>query len=75
MFTQLSRSATAMVAVSMSCISKFVYHPFKNMVKECKTTIFVKDIDILLMVYAQIIEEEKERESKGPRMGSLNFSQ
>lgn len=79
-FTQLARYASHVVVDSRSKMSKFVSGVSSNMVKECRTMIMIKKIDISrLMVYDQQIKEannkEKERESKRARICSFSFTQ
>ncbi|KAF3631183.1 hypothetical protein FXO38_26766 [Capsicum annuum] len=79
-FTHLARYAPHVVANSRSKMSKFVSGVSNSMVKECQTTMLIKEMDIsMLMVYAQQIEEaknkEKESENKRAKMGSFNFTQ
>lgn len=46
-------------------MSKFISGVSNNMVKECRTTMLIKEIDISrLMVHVQYIEEAKIREKE-----------
>ena len=64
-FTQLAKYAPAMVADSRARMSKFVSGVSEDVVKECRTAMLVKELDISrLMVHAQQIEEEKVKEKK-----------
>ncbi|KAF3654391.1 hypothetical protein FXO38_15181 [Capsicum annuum] len=79
-FTQLARYAPYVVADSRSRMSKFIYGVSEGVIKECRTMMLIKEIDISrLMVYAQQIEEaknkEREKENKRTRIGSFNFTQ
>lgn len=61
-------------------ISKFMSRVLNNMVKQCRTTMLVKEMDLSrLIVHAQQIEKEKlkkkKRNNKKARAGSFNFSQ
>lgn len=79
-FTQLTRYAPRMVTDSRPKMSKFVSGVSDSMVKEYKTTILIKEMNLArLMGQAQQIKEqktrEKKRESKKARIGSFNFTQ
>ena len=61
-------------------MSKLVSGVSSSVVKDCRTVILIKDMDIeRLIVHSQKIEEdknkEKERENKRARTGSFNFAQ
>lgn len=61
-------------------MSKFVSSVLESVVKECRTVMLIKDMDISrLMVYAQQIEKPKnnqrERENKKATTSSFNFTQ
>lgn len=78
-FIQWLKYALTMVVDSRSRISKFVSKVSEMMVKECRTTMLIKDIGISrLMIHVQQIEEEKlkdkARESKGERTCDGDFS-
>lgn len=60
-------------------MSKFILVISKDMVKECRATMLVKEMDISsLIIHAQHIEEEKikakERKNKKVRICSFNLS-
>lgn len=79
-FTQLARYAPHMVANSRSMMSKFVFGVFDSVVKEYRTAMLIKEIDLSsLMVHDQHIKEqrtkERERENKRSRTSSFNFYQ
>lgn len=68
-----------MVADSGAQMSKFVSGTSKDMVKEYRNTMLVKEMGTSrLMVHSQQIEEdkikEKERESKSSKISIFNFS-
>lgn len=70
--TQLYKYAPTMVVDPRKKMSKFVSGVSEMMVKECRTTMFVNDMDIYhVMVHAQKIEEEKlkekSKETKRPK--------
>lgn len=78
--TQLARYTLNMAADFRSRISKFISGVSKDLVKQCRTMISIKEIDLYrLVAHAQQIEvekiKEKERENKKAKTGSLNFSQ
>ncbi|PHU22077.1 hypothetical protein BC332_07184 [Capsicum chinense] len=78
-FTQLEKYASAMVTDYRAQMRKFMSGAYEDVVKDFRTSILVKEMDISrLMVHAQLIEEEKikvkERVSKRARIGSFNFS-
>lgn len=53
-FTQFFRCDLTIVAAFRAYISKFVCGVSEDVVKECRTTMFVKEMDISkLMVHAQ----------------------
>lgn len=63
-----------------SRMSKFMFGISGKVVKECKTAMLIKEIDISsLMVHAQQIKKhklkKKERENKRARITSYSFSQ
>lgn len=65
--TQLARYAPNMVVDNRSRMSKFVFGVVDSMVKECRTVMLIKEMDLSrLMVHAQQIKKknikEKERE-------------
>uniref|UniRef100_M1DTK1 TPR repeat n=1 Tax=Solanum tuberosum TaxID=4113 RepID=M1DTK1_SOLTU len=67
-----------MVADSREKMSKFVSGVSEMLVKECRTTILIKEIDIFrVMIHAQQIEEDKlkkkSREAKRARTGDDDF--
>lgn len=79
-FTQLDRYAPYVLANNRSRMRKFVSGVSDSMVKEYRTIIMIKEMDLAsLMAHAQQIEEEKinkiERENKRARIGSSNFTQ
>jgi len=79
-FTQLARYAPHLVVYSRSKISKFMSGVYNSVVKECRTAMLIKEINISrLMVHAQQIEKaknkEKDRKNKKSRIGSFNFTQ
>ncbi|PHT35896.1 Elongation factor 1-beta 1 [Capsicum baccatum] len=79
-FTQLSRYALHVIVDSRSKMSKFVSCVSDSVVKDYRTIMLIKDMDLVrLMVHAQQIEEqktkEKERENKRARIGSFSFAQ
>ncbi|WMV50867.1 hypothetical protein MTR67_044252 [Solanum verrucosum] len=68
-----------MVANSMERMSKLVLGVSEMVVKECRTTILIKEMDISrLMIHAQQIEEEKlkekSKEAKRENIGDGYFS-
>ena len=68
-FTRLAKYAPHVVAYSGVKISKFVSRVFSSVVKVCRTTMLIKEIDLSrLMIYAHQIKKvnnkEKERENK-----------
>ncbi|WMV18318.1 hypothetical protein MTR67_011703, partial [Solanum verrucosum] len=76
-FTQLSKYAPTMVVDSRARMSKFVSGVFSLVVKEGRTTMLIKDMDIsFFIMHVQQIEEEKYKErewqSKRACMGSSN---
>ncbi|WMV46664.1 hypothetical protein MTR67_040049 [Solanum verrucosum] len=78
-FTQLFKYAPTMIADQRARISKFVSGASDLVVKECLTTILVKEMDVShFMVHAQKIEEEKlkgkTRDSKRARKDNGDFS-
>ena len=80
-FTQLAKYDPTIVVESRTKISKFVSGAFDLVVKECLTTMLVKEMDVSrLMIHAQQIEEEKlkekTRDSKRARMedGESSYS-
>lgn len=78
--TQLARYAPHVVPDSRSRISKFMSRVSDSVVKQCKTMILIKEMNVSrLMVHAQLIEEKKlkkkEKENKRARNGSFNFNQ
>ena len=69
----------SMVADSRVRMSKFVLSLSEMVLKKCRTSILINDIDIYnFMVHEQQIEEErlkaKSREVKSANMGDGNFS-
>lgn len=73
-FTQLSKYAPTMISDSRSNLNKFMSSVSKYMVKECRTTILVKVMDISKMiVHAQQVEEEKIMESERENKRSKNI--
>ena len=65
-FTQLARYAPYVVADNRSRISKFVFGVSDSMVKECRTVMLIKEMDISkLIVHAQQIEEAKNKKRRG----------
>ena len=68
-----------MVADNRSIISKFVSSVSDSVVKECRTAMLIKKIDLsIIMLYAQQIKKkklkEKERQNKRVKIGDFNFS-
>lgn len=79
-FTQLARYAPNVVFDDGSRMSKFVSSVVDGVVKKCRTTMLIKEIDFSrLMAHSQQVEEqkakEKERENKRARTCSFNFAQ
>lgn len=78
-FTELARYFPSMLVDSKAHMNKFAPGVSKVVVKECWTTMLVKEMDITkLMVHAQQIKEEKvkekERESMRVRTGSTTWN-
>ena len=79
-FTQLARYGSHVVADNRSKMSKFVSGVYDSVVKECRTTMLISEMDLSrIMVHAQQIEEQKikdrERGNKRARTSSFNFNQ
>lgn len=78
-FTQLASYAPHMVANNRYKMSKFMSGVSDRVVKECRTAMLIKEMDLArLMVNAQQIDEqktiEKKKKSKRARTGSFNFT-
>ena len=79
-FNQLSKYAPNMMADSRTSMSKFLTGVSSYVMKECRSAMINREIDLpRLMIHAQQIEEDKskdmERSNKRFRIGSYNFSQ
>lgn len=74
-FTQLSSLAPEMVVEPRAQTSKLILVIFESVIKECKTSTFIGDIDIFKrMTHAQKIRKKKERETKKSRIINLDYS-
>lgn len=77
-FTRLFKYAPSMVADSRARMSKIMSGVSEAVVKECRTAMLIKEMDISgLMNHAQHIEEEKFKESirESKRGRSMDYSQ
>ena len=79
-FNQLSKYAADHMADPKSSMSKFVIGVSGLVVKECRTTMLIGDVDLArLMMHAQQIEVEKlkgrDRNNKRARIRQLEYGQ
>lgn len=74
-FTLFTKYAHTLVVDNMTRKSMYVLRVSKDVVKECKTTMLVKGMGIpRLMVYAQLIEEERVRVKRIIQVALLSLS-
>ncbi|KAF3628232.1 hypothetical protein FXO38_28343 [Capsicum annuum] len=79
-FTQLARYAPNVVSDDRFRISKLIFSMVNSVVKECSTTMLIKEVDLSrLMDHALQIKwqkfKEKEKENKRARISSFSFAQ
>lgn len=79
-FTQLARYSPTIVADSRARMSRSVSGVSDDVIKQCRTTMLIKEIDLSRMMYhAQQIKKDKlkdkKRDNKRVENGSFNFSQ
>lgn len=64
-YTELSKYASSLVVDFCARMSKFIFDVSDLTMKECRTTLLVKEMEIFrLMAYAKQIEDEKLKDRK-----------